>query len=147
MVYLGMKPKNVHGFVLQVANEEIQANIVENAKLHVGKRAVLNIDLENFFPSISAKRVKELLENKPFCFNQEIATALALLTTHKGRLPQGAPTSPVLSNFICIELDHALQAWSGNHHVNYSRYADDLTFSSNTVFSNTQIKNKINIFN
>lgn len=138
-IYLRLLPTNVHGFVLQVGNHEIQANIVENAKHHVGKKAVLNIDLEDFFPSITARKVKELLKSTPFQFNEDLAIAIGLLTTHKGRVPQGAPTSPVISNFICLPLDHAMQQWSIKNKVNYSRYADDLTFSADIVFSPSQI--------
>lgn len=139
LVYLGIRPTNVHGFVLQVANSNIQANIVENAKHHVGKKSVLNIDLEDFFPSISARKVKELLMSEPFNFSEDMAIVIALLTTHKGRLPQGAPTSPVLSNFVCVSLDKAMQEWANKFQVNYSRYADDITFSSDEIFTDEQI--------
>ena len=137
-VYLGIKPAAVHGFVMQVSDGILQANIVENAKVHVGKRAVLTIDLVDFFPSISGKRVKELFMQAPFHFNKEIAVPLALLMTTEGKLPQGAATSPVISNFICLQLDEALRIWALNHQANYSRYADDLTFSADVAFSYEQ---------
>jgi RNA-directed DNA polymerase len=103
--------------------------------VHTGKKTVLNIDLENFFPSISAKTVKNIFSNAPFNFNNQISTALALLFTYKGKLPQGAPTSPVISNFVCLQLDHDLITWSRMNNINYSRYADDLTFSADTFIS------------
>ena len=138
LVYLGVRPPNVHGFILQVEQDATKANIVENAKVHVGKKAVLTVDLENFFTAISAKRVKDILMSPPFQCNEHIATVLGLLTTYKGRLPQGAPTSPVLSNFACLSLDGALRIWAESNAVNYTRYADDLTFSSDSLFTDEQ---------
>jgi RNA-directed DNA polymerase len=137
-VYLGIRPAAVHGFVMQVSDGSIQANIVENAKAHVGKRAVLSIDLVDFFPSISAKSVKELFMRAPFNFNDQIAIPLALLMTSERKLPQGAPTSPVISNFICLQLDETLRIWAMNHNATYTRYADDLTFSADIAFSEEQ---------
>ena len=137
-VYLGVRPTAVHGFVMQVSDGSIQANIVENAKIHVGKRAVLSIDLVDFFPSISAKKVKDLLMGSPFNFNEHIAVPLALLMTAERKLPQGAPTSPVISNYICLQLDETLRIWAMNHNANYTRYADDLTFSADVAFSEEQ---------
>lgn len=137
-VYLGVRPTAVHGFVVQVSDGSVQANIVENAKVHVGKRAVLSIDLVDFFPSISAKKVKDLLMGSPFNFNEQIAVPLALLMTAERKLPQGAPTSPVISNFICLQLDETLRIWALNHNANYTRYADDLTFSADIAFSEEQ---------
>lgn len=134
-IYLTVKPANVHGFTLNDVNKNYQANIVENAKIHVGKKAVLNIDLENFFPSIAANRIKVAFQNPPFQYNEQMATTLALLTTYQGKLPQGAPTSPVLSNFVCMELDKALVDWAEINQINYSRYADDLTFSADEFIS------------
>jgi RNA-directed DNA polymerase len=148
--YLKIKPANVHGFVTKFPSDENHANIVENAMVHTGKKTVLNIDLENFFPSISAKTVKNVFSNAPFNFNNQISTALALLLTYKGKLPQGAPTSPVISNFVCLQLDHYLNTWSRMNNINYSRYADDLTFSADTFISQEkqqEIRQIINKFN
>jgi RNA-directed DNA polymerase len=133
-----LRPQGVHGFVINPNKKEKACNIVENAKSHVQQKYVLNLDLKDFFPSIKSYRVKELFVSDYFRYNDQIATALALLVTYEGKLPTGAPTSPVISNFICIQLDTMLQSYCDSNKINYSRYADDLTFSSNNKISRTQ---------
>lgn len=111
-------------------------SIVTNAAAHVNKKYVLNIDLKNFFPSISESRIRKVIQLPPLNFSEEIAEFITELCTFKRRLPQGAPTSPVLSNIVCQALDRKIirlgQKRFGRFH--YSRYADDLTFSSNKEF-------------
>lgn len=114
--------KSVYGFVKG-------KNIVDNAKRHVRRKCVLNIDIKDFYPSINFGRIYGLFMAFPFGFNKSVATILAQLCCYKGKLPQGAPTSPVLSNLICSRLDSALQALCYKHKVRYTRYADDMTFS------------------
>ena len=129
-IYLCYKPISVHGFIIHPRSEKRAANIVENALPHVRKKYVLNIDLENFFPSIKAKRIQDLFNDKIFPFNENMVNAFTLLTTINGYLPQGAPTSPVLSNMVCFKLDNQLEHWCKQNEITYTRYADDLTFSS-----------------
>lgn len=105
-------------------------SIIGNARLHLNKRQVLNIDLDNFFPTITATRVIGLLRKRPFEFNNEVASTIAGLTCDDGSLPQGAPTSPVLSNMICLRMDNQLNAYARRMKATYSRYADDITFST-----------------
>ena len=143
--YLCMKPEEVHGFVINPDYLEAKCNIVENARVHTGKKYVLNIDLKNFFPSISAGRVKQIFTSPLFGFNDQIATALTLLTTYEGKLPTGAPTSPVISNFVCFQLDNDLKSFSEKNGIAYSRYADDLTFSFDILISNDQITDLVNL--
>lgn len=115
---------NAHGFIKE-------RSILTNAKLHVGARYVLNIDLEDFFPSINFGRVRGLFMASPFQLGAAAATVLAQLCTHRNGLPQGAPTSPALSNFIAADLDRRLTRLARENGARYSRYADDITFSSN----------------
>jgi RNA-directed DNA polymerase len=129
--YLCIKPKEVHGFVINPHYFVEYCNIVANAGHHVGKKYLLNIDLKDFFPSITANRVRELFISSIFGFNDQISTALTLLTTNKGKLPIGAPTSPVISNFVCHQLDNDLIEFCHLYNLSYTRYADDLSFSSN----------------
>ena len=134
--YFGIKPSVVHGFVIHPKSLGKYCNIVANAQDHTNKRYVLNIDLKDFFPSISAFQVKALFTSSLFNFPNQIATALTLLTTYEGRLPIGAPTSPILSNFICKQLDADLISFAQINGLSYTRYVDDLTFSSNMKIEN-----------
>lgn len=127
-------------------------SIVENAQKHVGSLYVYNIDLKDFFSSIDQARVWGRLQHPPFNLNPkknrlEIANMIASLCCHemeverkndtgewgkvqKHVLPQGAPTSPILTNIICERLDFLLSAVAKRFELKYSRYADDITFSS-----------------
>lgn len=134
--YLWIKPTEVHGFVIQPRYLGRHCALVQNAHAHVGKKYVLNIDLKDFFAGISAHRVKTLFLSDCFQFSEQLATALTFLTTYEGKLPTGAPTSPVLSNFICRQLDADLAHFCQQQEISYTRYADDLTFSSDIDFSN-----------
>ena len=111
-------------------------SIVDNAKMHVGHHYVLNMDLENFFPSIPQPRVWARLQLPPFNFPLKVASVVAGLCCTPNEehiqnvLPQGAPTSPLLTNAICDTLDRRLRGVAKRFGVHYSRYADDMTFSS-----------------
>ncbi|MDR3141778.1 MAG: reverse transcriptase family protein [Tannerellaceae bacterium] len=130
--YLCIKPEEVHGFVINpLPAGKTQCNIVANAEVHTGKKHLLNIDLKDFFSSIPARRIKKLFTSPVFNFSEQMAIALTLLTTCEAKLPTGAPTSPVLSNFVCLELDADLRFFCRENHLQFTRYADDLTFSSN----------------
>lgn len=143
--YLWIKPCEVNGFVVNPHYLGTHCNIVENAKVHVKKKYVLNIDLKDFFPSISAGKVKEIFSSTYFNFNEQISTALTLLCTYEGKLPIGAPTSPVISNFICIQLDADLITFCKQNNLSFTRYADDLTFSSNDAISDDNTLDIINL--
>lgn len=124
---LSFRPrKAAHGFVEQ-------RNIVSNATIHVGKKFILNIDLKDFFPSIHYGRLKAVLQLKPFELKPEFAQIFANFCCLDSKLPQGAPTSPVLTNIVCQRLDSKLVSFAKEHHCYYTRYADDLTFSSDKI--------------
>lgn len=106
------------------------ASILTNASTHNGQRHVLNIDLENFFPSINFGRVRGIFRAQPYLASAEIATVLAQICCHKNHLPQGAPTSPIVSNMICAGLDAELRKLAREYRGRYSRYCDDITFST-----------------
>lgn len=119
------KPKpSVHGFLLN-------RSIVSNAQAHVRKHVILNLDLKNFFPSINFGRVRGMFIGYPYNLPTRVATILAQLCCYDNRLPQGAPTSPIISNMICSKLDSALQGLAKKYRCTYTRYADDITFSTN----------------
>lgn len=113
----------VHGFVYN-------RNIVTNANYHTKQEYVLNIDLKDFFPSINFGRVRGIFMVYPFNFNSTVATFLAQTCCYCNQLPQGAPTSPTISNLICAKLDRQLLDFSRENNCRYTRYADDLTLST-----------------
>lgn len=127
-----------HGFVAE-------RSVVSNASPHVGRAVVVNLDLRDFFPSISFRRVKGLFQK--LGYNEHVSVVLALLVTEPPRvpalldgksmhvalgervLPQGACTSPAITNAICRRLDARLGGIARALGYRYTRYADDLTFS------------------
>lgn len=118
------QPKpSTHGFV-------VEKSIVTNAKQHLRQRYVLNLDLKDFFPSINFGRVRGLLRSPPYSCTDEVATVLAQISCYENQLPQGAPTSPIISNMICAKLDSQLQRLARKYQCIYTRYADDMTFST-----------------
>ena len=109
-------------------------SVADNAMRHLGQNYVYNIDLKDFFPSISSGRLFKRLQAKPFCLNAELASLITDLCCHadaEGRhvLPQGAPTSPTITNIVCERLDRKLQQLAKAYGLKYTRYADDITFS------------------
>lgn len=118
-------------------------SIVDNARRHTNQNYVFNIDLKDFFPSIDQARVWKRLQLPPFNFNAKIAGTIAGFCSIKSVrytdddpftecfvLPQGAPTSPLLTNAVCDTLDRRLHGLAKRFGLHYSRYADDITFSS-----------------
>lgn len=132
-VYCDVMPDEVHGFVRCPDDSAGKRNIVTNALPHVGKKYILSMDLFRFFPSVRAKMVREVFLRKPFQWNLNLASALALLCTYRHSLPTGSPVSPVVSNFACLDLDAALTKLAKGNGFTYTRYADDLTFSGDTL--------------
>ncbi len=117
-------PGACHGFVSK-------RSCITNANLHVNKKWCLNFDISDFFPSINFGRILGLFKSPIFNFNNALATTLAIICCHEQKLPQGAPTSPILANMICYQLDKKLISLAVKNTCYYSRYADDITFSSN----------------
>jgi len=134
-VYLQAMPPASYGFISDYADASEKRNIYTNALQHVGKEWVLNVDLKDFFHSINLEQLRKLFRAAPFNYTKKAAQYLALLTTFRGRLPMGTPTSPILSNLICIPLDHELSGLAQKYGWRYTRYADDMTFSGNHKFT------------
>jgi RNA-directed DNA polymerase len=115
-------PDFVHGFVLS-------RSVVTNADAHLGCRYLLNLDLEDFFPSINFGRVRGLFIHR-YGLDQSVSTVLAQICCFDNQLPQGAPTSPVVANMICARMDNQLLHLAERNECIYTRYADDITFST-----------------
>lgn len=113
----------VHGFA-------IGKSIVTNAASHTKRHYVLNVDLKDFFGSINFGRVRGMLMARPYNLGNGAATILAQLCTFNGVLPQGAPSSPIITNMICGRLDSELKTLAATYHCRYTRYADDITLSA-----------------
>ncbi len=116
-------------------------SVVTNARVHVGQKYVYNIDLKDFFPSITSGRLFKRLQVAPFNMDKKMAsivTDLCCYTIADGKnvLPQGAPTSPTITNFISEHLDRKLSKLARAYGMKYTRYADDITFScSSNMFA------------
>lgn len=117
---------------------------VTNAKSHVGKRFVLNCDIENFFDNIHFGRVRGLFMKDPFNYSSEVATIIAKIVCYKKKLPQGAPTSPIISNIICYTMDKQFEKIAKKNNCRYSRYADDITFSTDSEYFPKDIAELVN---
>ena len=107
-------------------------SIITNAALHRNKRWVFNLDLKDFFHTINFGRVYGFfIKDRNFELTPKMAAIVAHIACHRNRLPQGSPCSPVMSNLIAHILDIKLNKLANDHHCTYSRYADDITFSTN----------------
>jgi RNA-directed DNA polymerase len=104
-------------------------NIRENARGHCGNKHLVSIDLKDFFPSIKAPRIAALL--KETGVEPAVADLLSRFVTIEGQLPLGLPTSPTIANAICLPIDKELEALAQKHAATFSRYSDDISFSSN----------------
>ncbi len=129
-IYFELQPSASFGYIIRVKDQNPWKNILQNAKAHLGTKYMLNVDFKDFFHQFSERRIQYLLQNAPFQFDKKTALVLAKFFTYNGRLPMGAPTSPALSNLGVIALDNALTAWASENELVYTRFVDDLTFSS-----------------
>lgn len=113
-----------HGFVRK-------KSILTNANIHLGQKQLLKLDLKDFFPSIGINRIIYLF--KSLGYPNQIAFYLARICSYDDNLPQGAPTSPMISNIIARVLDSRLMKFSKHYGLKYTRYADDLVFSGDEI--------------
>lgn len=150
-------------FILQCVYEPHNAatgfvlnkSIVDNARVHVGNHHVYNLDIKDFFHSFDRNRVKMGFIYEPFNLNGErepLAFLLASLCTHpfevngeiKNILPQGSPTSPTITNILCKKLDRRLTGLANRFGAKYTRYADDITFSSpHNIYNDEDFKKEL----
>jgi len=124
VLYLIYTPKLcTHGFIKD-------KNIFTNASGHIKGKNLLNIDLKDFFDQINFGRVRGVFIAKPYSLGIEAATVIAQIACFNGILPQGAPSSPIITNIICSPLDNALLKISKRYNLTYTRYVDDISLST-----------------
>lgn len=143
--YHSRKPDCAYGCITATADEKITRNIYTNAMQHIGKKWILNLDIKDFFHSISFIMVRKIFRTAPYNFNENTVKLLADLVTHQERLPIGTPTSPALSNLVVLELDQQIMQLSKEKKWKYTRYIDDMSFSSHKKFTKKQIQKIIAI--
>ena len=119
---------DIVGTVSSVATAFIpERDIILNARPHVGRRVVICMDIKDFFPSVKWYAVYLVFVG--IGYKKDVAGMLAHLCTLRDSLPQGAPTSPMLSNLVLRRIDNKIASFCEKKGVTYTRYADDLTFS------------------
>jgi len=119
-----------YGYIIKPIGIQKTKNIYTNALQHLGNDYMLNADFKDFFHQITTKDVYNIFIGRLFNFDKNTANTLAKICTYKGRLPMGAPTSPALSNLYSIGLDKDLNKWAILQNITYTRFVDDLSFSS-----------------
>ena len=129
------KPRNaVHSY-------RHDRTILSNAEQHIQRTLLLNIDLKDFFPSIHIGRVIGLFKHQPYNCEEVVAKTLAQICCFRGSLPQGAPTSPIISNMICVKMDKEIDQLARKYGYIYTRYADDISLSTlDNNFANPIVK-------
>ena len=116
------------------------SSITAAARKHAGPTSILRMDFTDFFPSITNRRLFGYFVKQGF--NRKVSFMLTRLVTYKGHLPQGAPTSPCLSNAICNPLDHEISAFARSWNLTVTRYSDDIIFSG-IKFDPNNLANRI----
>lgn len=101
---------------------------VDNAKQHQGKKYKFTTDLKDFFPSITNIAVNEMYINQGF--SHQVSRILTKLTTYKGKIPQGAPTSSTLANLVFMKTGDVLYEYALQNNLTFTSFVDDMTFSS-----------------
>lgn len=124
-------PNNLHGSLKG-------KSIITNSIPHLGKKYHFCTDLQKYYPSISHSDVFFMLRNHGF--STDISNVLTKLTTYKGSLPQGTPSSPIIANLVFLPTDFSLIKFCNQNGITYTRYVDDLIFSSQNCFKNKTIQ-------
>jgi RNA-directed DNA polymerase len=118
-------------------------SVLKNASVHTGKRLVLKLDIEDFFGSITFPMVLSCAFSSRY-FPPTVGTMLTALCCYYDYLPQGAPSSPAISNLVMKPFDDYMKAWCEDRNISYTRYCDDMTFSGD--FQPGQVIRKVSGF-
>lgn len=120
---------------------EKNKSIITNAQVHRNKKYLLNIDLKDYFDSFNFGRVRGFfIKDKDFQVTSEIATVIAQIACYQGKLPQGAPSSPIITNLITRILDYRIVKIAKKYRFTYTRYADDMAFSTNRELNSNKLR-------
>ncbi len=137
-MYMLERPNSVKGYVRGIKNP-----IIDNALAHKKSRYMLKVDFKDFFHQILKQRLYNLFMKRYGIDDKKCARLLTQLVCYKGRLPMGAPTSPILSNMSIVKFDREIETLTATQNITYTRYADDLTFSSFNHFKQDDLLNLI----
>ncbi len=124
----------------------LKTNIISNAQWHTNKKHILTIDLTNFYDNITTQHLWMWISRLPL-LNESLKILLTALLTYQNRLPQGAPSSPIAANISFAHTDGLLYDFCSQNNITYSRYVDDLTFSSNNYIKKDFLHEIENILN
>ncbi len=138
-VYFLQKPAAAYGYIINYKGNSEPRNMLTNAEQHLGSQYLLNVDFEDFFHQFTKERVHRIFSSAPFRLTARCVEVLTGLCCFKERLPMGSPVSPVLSNFGTETLDQQLADWAASR-ATYTRFVDDLSFSSHTPFSDKALE-------
>ncbi|WP_304232421.1 reverse transcriptase family protein [Jiulongibacter sediminis] len=140
--YLPHAPESVHGFIRM---KNAPRSILSNAKAHLGRKFMTNIDLKDFYHQIEQQKTECIIwEAYPWLLPAELDTLLKVVLKDN-RLPMGAPSSSVLSNMAFLECDKDLEEYALKSKLTYTRYVDDLTFSGNQSLSEAKVSGLLEI--
>jgi len=114
------------------------STVVHNARPHLSQSQILKLDIEGFFDNISGLLVWRVFRQTTL--HNAVVTMLTQLCCYRDALPQGAATSPAISNLVMRRFDERMGRWCQERHIVYTRYCDDMTFSGE--FSARQVRNK-----
>lgn len=138
--YYSVLPDSSYASIPSTADETFPRNVYTNALRHVKQKWLLHLDIKDFFHSISIEKVIRVFQAPPFKFNEELAMFIATLVCYQGRVPIGASSSPAIANLACLDLDRKLEKLAKKKRWKYTRYMDDLSFSSATKFHKRNVQ-------
>ena len=144
---LGTKHRNLLHHVLEgfsvsayATAYKKKATVLDNARSHVGRERIMKLDIENFFSSITYPLIYQSVFPAIY-FPPAVRRMLTEFCCYEEYLPQGAPTSPAISNLVMKSFDNYMGAWCEEREINYTRYSDDMTFSG--LFDEKKLKRKV----
>lgn len=145
-LYYENKTAAAYGYVRSHEHDIDKRNIYTNAQKHLDKKYLVNMDFDNFFHQVTTEKLRNLFSDYIlFSFLPETEEFITKLVSYHGRLPMGSPTSPVLSNFATILLDNELLLWCKFQNITYTRYVDDLSFSSDNPITDRHYNQMMDI--